>query len=150
MLCWGSKFTFNKFYAHYSVRCKKIIFQNGTQTTDAIERPQTRTTELYFVSKSKDDSMTVTKKISKLCLASSKAHFQICQNYFFEKSYFMWKKIYFLISFNERWWFSSWTAAKCSISRGSGFKSLLFSLLLSLISLYLTLSLSSVSLNRLL
>ena len=79
------------------------------------------------------------KKISKLCLASSKAHFQICQNYFFEKKLFYVKKIYFLISFNERWWFFSWTAAKCSISRGSGFKSLLFSLFLSL---YLSLSYS--------
>ena len=96
MLCCRSKFPYNKCYAHNSVRCKKIIFQNGTQTTDAIERAQTRTTELYFVSQSKDDSMTVTKKISKLCLASSKAHFQICQNYFFEKKLFYVKKNIFL------------------------------------------------------
>ena len=40
MLCWGSKFTFNKFYAHYSVRCKKSSFKMGLKPRTLLNEPR--------------------------------------------------------------------------------------------------------------
>ena len=75
---------------------------HGTQTTDSIERAKTRATELYFVSKSKDDSMTVTKKTFQTVSRFIKSSFSNLSKLLLRKKLFYVKKIYFLISFNER------------------------------------------------